>query len=149
MTTDNKNIYISPTLGIGAKPVDNSTLNKDGTLDPMIASSTYYNNNATFDITDFNKKFDDYLDQERAKRVLTEQKFLEAKDFEVKEKKLHEYTFIELVINMKNAIFDILDDIASLNITIETFTKDNRLFYTGLLMIIFAVTLVCVNIIFK
>lgn len=122
----------------------------NGTLPPIIGSKTYYTpGDNAFDIVDFNKKFDIYLDQEKAKRIITEQKFLEAKDFERKEKQLHEYTFIELLVNMKDALFDILDDIASFNITSETFTKNNRLFYLGLLMIIFAVTLICVKVIFN
>ena len=110
--------------------------------------TTYYNNNPTFDINKFNDDFDSYLARQKAERLLREEKFLEQKRIETRDKLLHEMTFLELLINMKNELFDILDDIISLNISLETLTVRNRLFYIGLILMIFAVTLVCINIIF-
>jgi hypothetical protein len=110
--------------------------------------NTYYTAIPAFDVNKFNQDFDAYLARQKAERLLREEKFLGQKQIEIRDKLLHELTFIELLINMKNEFFDILDDMASLNISLETFTKRNRLFYIGLLLLIFAIMLVCVNIIF-
>ncbi|XWV24919.1 putative ORFan [Tupanvirus deep ocean] len=52
----------------------------------------------------------------------------------------------QYLINMKNAIFGIGTDLASQGFHIDIFTKDNRLFYLGLfLIIIFIVYLFILN----
>lgn len=109
-------------------------------------ATSYYNDKITFDINQFNQSFDAYLEKEKSKRLVTEQKFLEAKDIIKKEKLLHEYTIYELVIQMKNVFFDTIDDIASLKINKETFLKENRIFYWGLLIILFAIMLIIIQI---
>jgi hypothetical protein len=111
-------------------------------------ADTYYTTETTFDVNKFNQTFDDYLAKEKSKRIVTEQKYLEAKDIVKKEKLIHEYTFYELIVNMKNAIFDILGEVVANDVTIDTFTKNNRTFYLGLLLLIFATTLIGINIIF-
>jgi hypothetical protein len=116
-------------------------------------ATTYYNPNpenvsAHFDVNKFNKDFDDYLAKDKARREVTEQKYLDAKTVVKREKLLHELTFFELMVNMKNAFFDILGEIVAGNIDKETFVKNNRLFYLGSILLIFVVSLQCVNVIF-
>lgn len=55
----------------------------------------------------------------------------------IKPKKLHEYTVLEHFIRMKDELFSLLDELLQGNITIQTFTKNNRLIYLGLLLVIF------------
>jgi len=104
-------------------------------------ATTYYNTNYTFDVNEFNADFDKYLEEEKNKREVKEQRFLEAKDFEKKPKKIHELSLFEIMINMKNSVFDVIDDIVSMNISSDTFLKDNNLLYLGLLFFIFGITL--------
>lgn len=116
-------------------------------------ATSYYNQKTDqitgrFDINKFNAQFDEYLAKEHNKRLVTDQKYLESKTVTKRDKLLHELTFFELVVGMKNNFFDLLDDITSGNINNETWTKNNRLFYIGLLIVIFAVSLVCINIVF-
>jgi len=124
-----------------------------GTTNGTGVNMNYYNQNpqnitAPFDPNKFNQDFEAYLAQDKAKRAVTEQRFLDQKTIVRKEKLLHELTFYELMVNMKNSFFDVLNEVIVGNITKETFTKNNRLFYIGLLLILFAITVQCVRIIF-
>ncbi len=48
---------------------------------------------------------------------------------------------LKLFIEIKNSWFYIIDDLLQLNFNIETFTKDNRLLYVGITIVMFAVIL--------
>lgn len=51
---------------------------------------------------------------------------------------LYDLSLFDIIINAKNAWFNLLDDLLDQKIELETFTKENRLFYIGLTIIIFA-----------
>lgn len=53
-----------------------------------------------------------------------------------KQKNIHQYTVGELLLGMKNAILNVFNDLLKLKFTVKTFTKQNRLFYLGLFIII-------------
>jgi len=104
-------------------------------------------NSNTFDIKKFNQDFEDYLDRQKKSRLEREAQYLESKTVVKREKLLHELSFYELVVNTKNTVFNIMDEIVNNKVTKETFIKDNRLFYIGLLLIIFAMILIALNIV--
>lgn len=61
------------------------------------------------------------------------------------EKPIHEQSIIDIFIGIKNTWFHILDDVLSGDITWDMFTKENRLFYIGLTIIIVAILLYIYN----
>ena len=104
-------------------------------------------NSYTFDIKRFNQDFDNYLDRQKKARLEKEAQYLESKTVVKREKLLHELSFYELVVNMKNTVFDIIDEIVNNKVTKDTFKKNNRLFYIGLLLILFSMILIALNIV--
>ncbi len=51
---------------------------------------------------------------------------------------LYDLSLFDIIINTKNAWFNLLDDLLDQKIELSTFTKENRLFYVGLTIIVFA-----------
>nr|QBK89076.1 MAG: hypothetical protein LCMiAC02_01690 [Mimivirus LCMiAC02] len=45
----------------------------------------------------------------------------------------------ELLTNFKDTLFNIMDDLLQYKFTVDTFTKDNRLLYLGILLIIISI----------
>ena len=99
-------------------------------------------NTYTFDIKKFNSDFEDYLTKQKKARLEREKKYLESKEIVKREKLLHELTFYEILGNTKDTVFNIMNDVTSMNIHVNTWTKENRLFYIGLLLIVFSVILI-------
>ena len=58
---------------------------------------------------------------------------------------LYQKSIMELFIGLKNTWFDILDDILAGDFSINMITKNNRLFYIGLTIIIVAILLYIYN----
>lgn len=56
-------------------------------------------------------------------------------------KNISDMSFIEIATNLPRSIVGILQDIVKLRINKETFTKENRLFYVGVFMVILAMLL--------
>jgi len=56
-------------------------------------------------------------------------------------KPFYKLTLLEMAIELKNTWFGILDDLIAGNISINTIIKDNRLFYVGVTILIFAIIL--------
>lgn len=103
-----------------------------------------YNSNNEFDIYKFNKEFEnsqkDNLDEEEIINVE-----------EIESDKLHEMRLGEIFTNMKDEVFGIISDILSLNYEnnfSEIFTKNNRLFYFGLFLLIICIFLYIISYLF-
>ena len=104
-------------------------------------------NSYTFDIKKFNQDFEDYLTNQKKARTEREQKYLESKEIIKRQKLLHELTFYEILGNTKDTVFNVMDDLTTININRDTLSKENRLFYIGLLLIIFSIFLLGIYII--
>ncbi len=91
----------------------------------------------TFDINRFNKLYNDYINKVRSEERSTEKERLEKlnKEF-IEGKQISDLTFWELFFNMKDAINDVFNDIFQLKFDKNTLTKNNRLFYIGLFLIL-------------
>lgn len=93
-----------------------------------------------FDNDAFNKKFSKMIEDTKSD-VQDEEDFRLQQLNNVTNKKLYDQTILEIMINIKNAWFNLLDDIINTNITWSTFTKDNRLFYFGITILFVATIL--------
>jgi hypothetical protein len=87
---------------------------------------------SSFDIDKFNKKYDEITKTRQQLMNAREQTILSKLNTTSFNKKLHEYTIGELAFGMKNTLFDIINDLVNLDLTIDVFIRNNRLFYIGL-----------------
>jgi hypothetical protein len=97
----------------------------------------FYTGNGEFNIQKFNKVFRDqqksrttYYDELEKQRL---DKLKQIKD----EKKLDQYTIGEHFIKMKDSFLGIIEDLQKEETPDNILTKDNRLFYVGLLFLTF------------
>lgn len=97
-------------------------------------SDTYVDNIFNLDI--FNKKYEDVRRRRQKLIEDAEKERLGRLDTTSLKKKIHQYTIGEILFNLKDALFGILNDLLKFNFTIDTFTKQNRLFYLGLFILI-------------
>ena len=91
----------------------------------------YYENNI-FDLQDFNKEFIK-MQQNNIKQNINNNKINKKENKEY----IYQLNMAEILNNTKDAIFAIIYDILTLNFK-DIFTKDNRLFYLGLFLLIFS-----------
>ena len=124
-------------------PLNTTIVNNSNTVsDTTIAQNSY-----TFDLKKFNQDFEDYLANQKKARTKQEQKYLESKEIIKRDKLLHELTFYEILGNTKDTVFNVMDDLTTMNINRDTLTQENRLFYIGLLLIVFSIFLLGIYII--
>lgn len=116
--------------------IDNSDPVYQATRPDLEIDPTDVRSDNMFNLELFNKKYED-VRKRRQKRIkeIEEEKLARLNRLKHK-KKLHQFTVGEHMFNMKDALLGTLNDILRLNITIKTFTKQNRLFYLGLFTLI-------------
>lgn len=106
--------------------------------------------NGTDDINEFNRLVNESLEQNRIKSRETEKERLEQLDQEFTDgKQIQDMTFWELFFNMKSSINDTLNDIFQLRLNKTTFTKENRSFYIGLLLLFIVLIFYILDILFS
>lgn len=104
----------------------------------------YYSNNE-FDVNEFNKAFEEQqVNDNKEKEELDMMKKV------IEKEKLHDMSLGKILINMKDEIFGILYDLISINYEsfdtfLDIFTKNNRLFYIGLFLIIICIFLYLIS----
>jgi hypothetical protein len=98
-----------------------------------------------FDITEFNAAFEEMLKKQQEEGKKKEAEDLSQLNATFRPKRVHELTIGELLVNMKDAIFDTIDDLLGFDFSVETFTKNNRLFYLGLFVVLFTLILYIVQ----
>jgi len=88
------------------------------------------------DIDHYNREFSQYSDKrkEEMKRVLAEK--LEELNKPKQVELIYDLSIGQIALNTKDAIFDILDDTVNLRFTSNMLTKNNRLFYLGIVLVI-------------
>jgi len=94
-----------------------------------------------FDIDRFNRDFDQYRDKrkEESREILNRK--LEELNKPPDVTPPYDLSVGQIMINMKDATFNVMDDIINFKFTSEVLLKQNRLFYIGLLLIIIALIL--------
>lgn len=94
--------------------------------------------NGKFDIDKFNRDFDQYKDERKKEMAET----LKTKLAILNKPKViipaYDLSIGQIVINTKDAIFNLLDDILNFNYTSNILLKQNRMFYLGLALIFIA-----------
>lgn len=91
--------------------------------------------NKDFDINKFNKVFDDKKEEEKKRIQEDSEARLRLLNQDVTDKPLYRTTIPDVLIGIKNTWFYILDDLLQQKFTIDTFTKNSRLFYIGITLI--------------
>jgi len=82
----------------------------------------------------FNKEFESYIESSKRKTSETAQEKLDI--LSKSEKKVHELSFGDILIGLKNTWFGIFDDITNKNISFDLITQQNRMFYIGITIIL-------------
>jgi hypothetical protein len=94
------------------------------------------------DIDKFNRDFEQYKDKRKIEMREQLQKKLDDLGREPSEIPAYNLSMGQILINVKDTILNILDDILRFKFELGIFTKDDRLFYLGILMLIIGI-LVC------
>lgn len=98
----------------------------------------YQFGNGKFNIDQFNRDFDQYKDQRKEEM----RKEIDKKLSELNKPPEHiapyDLSVGQIMINTKDAIFNIIDDLFNFKISWRTVLRDNRLFYLGVFVIMIA-----------
>jgi hypothetical protein len=90
------------------------------------------------DIDHYNRQINQYSEiRKNDTKVLIEQKLIDLNK-QTPPELVYDLSIGQTLINFKDSMFDIMDDIINLRINYDTFTKNNRLYYLGLFMIMLA-----------
>src|SRR5579872_2465773 len=102
---------------------------------------TVPNSKKPFDLGKFNIVFE--REKEKAKESQRIEDLNKLNNLsQVQEKtSLYNLSLFQVIVNAKNAWFGFLDDLLDQRFELETFTKDNRMFYIGLTVVFIAIIL--------
>jgi len=105
--------------------------------------NNYYDNN-NFDIDKFNKMFKENQDKKDEKESKNKIEYLKSLENKTEVRSISELTINEIIYNFKNENLDLIYDIFTFNYSSVSefygiFSKNNRLFYFGLLLLIICV----------
>lgn len=104
----------------------------------------------TFDMHEWNRLFNDYIDATRAENRATEKERLEKLNSEItEEKQVTDLSLWELFFNMKDAVNDIFSDMLELKFSRQTLQRNNNVFYLGLFIILVVVLFYIIDILFS
>lgn len=104
-----------------------------------------------FDITKFNKAFEENIERTKIQNKIAESQrlgTLQRMEDTIQEEKPYNMSVSQILIGIKDTWFYLFDDLLHSQYYVETFTKDNRLFYIGLTIIILVVLVYLFNLIF-
>lgn len=119
--------------------------NMDNTQNSSNNDPNKFTTNGKFDIGKFNDAFDQQkADQKEATKNNDEYK-LRLLNSDVAPKSLYESTVSDILYGVKNTWFFLLDDLLQQKFTIYTFTRDNRLFFIGITLIVIALIVYLYN----
>ena len=93
-----------------------------------------------FNVLKFNEDYEKMKKQKILDRKMKERNKLKKLNKTLVDKKLHDMSILEILIEFKNNIFGILDDLINFNFNdfnsfLNIFSKNNRLFFIGLMII--------------
>lgn len=102
--------------------------------------SIYIDSTGKFDVDKFNRDFQQYKERRQTEMDIQ----LKQKADELTKKAnisipIYNLGIGETLIKFKDSFFGILDDLLRFDLSMNTFTKENRLFYIGLFLIVVAI----------
>lgn len=92
-----------------------------------------------FEVDRFNRDFDQYKVRRKLEMNESMRKRLEELNTPEPEPPIYNQPIGKILIDTKDEIFNIIDDLLQFKISVSTFTKANRLFYIGLIIVIIAI----------
>jgi hypothetical protein len=98
-----------------------------------------------FDIMQFNQVFEEAKQEQNKVSRERESERLARLNREVPRKPLNELSTGEILIGVKDAWFGIIDDLLQAKFTMSTLTKENRIFFIGLTLIIIVIIMYLYN----
>lgn len=112
----------------------------------------YYDNN-NFDLEKFNKRFKQLQDKDKETANLEREEYLKTLEKKEDVKKITNLSVADILTNTKNEVLDLTYEIISFEFEgfsgfIDLFTKNNRLFYVGLFMLLICFVLYFISFIF-
>jgi hypothetical protein len=94
------------------------------------------NKDDKFDVNEFNKVFEETKEKRKQKiKQMEEDRIYELNKAQTT-KQIYQLSLSEILIGIKDTWFELIDDILQKNVSFTTFTKNNRLFFIGLTIII-------------
>ena len=98
----------------------------------------FKNDDKKFDIDKFNRQFDQYKIKRKDEMEERIQQKLDELNKPVIETPPYELSIGEIAIKTKDSIFNIIDDLLSFNFSWSILSKEHRLFYLGVFLIVVA-----------
>jgi hypothetical protein len=95
------------------------------------------------DLGKFNIVFDRKKEIAKEAQRIKDLNKLSALSEETKPVSPYNLSLFQIIVNTKDAWFNLMDDLLDQRFEIETFTKENRLFYIGITILVFATILYC------
>jgi len=106
-----------------------------------------YNDNNP-DIDNFDRNYEQYiLKRKKNMKQKMALRLAELNNDNPIDTPIYSKNIASIIIDTKDALFDLLDDLLQHKFTIDTFTKNNRMFYIGLILILIALFIYIYNII--
>ncbi len=102
--------------------INETDINSEDTINTLNTLNSNENNNT-------------YSESENVKHIIKHS------DTRVTEKPFYKMNILEILIEMKNTWFQILDELLAGNFSMSILIKNNRMFYVGLTILIFAIIL--------
>lgn len=94
-----------------------------------------------FDMGKFNNAFEIDKQKQTDELKIYEKKKLDQLNNSNYVKPLYESTIFEILVGVKNTWFSLLDDVLHLNFTPDIITKENRIFFIGVTIVIMVFTI--------
>jgi hypothetical protein len=95
--------------------------------------------NSKFDIDKFNRYYEQYRERRRATMQTKMQEKLAELNRPRTEIPVYNQSVPKIILDVKDSLFNLLDDLLQGKIELETFFKNNRLFYLGITLIFIAI----------
>lgn len=105
----------------------------------------YLEGEKNLDINEFNRDFEEYVKVRNRKIDEKLQKNLAELNKEPETTPLYQLSIGEIIVNTVDTLFGIINDFLKGNITLDILTKENRLFYLGVVFVIIACVLYFYN----
>jgi hypothetical protein len=99
------------------------------------------NSSKKIDLGKFNVVFERNKELARQSQRVKDIKRLDELSQEKEHVSLYDLSLYQIIVNAKNRWFDLLDDVLDQRIGTDMITKDNRLFYIGLTILVFSTVL--------